>query len=554
MTVVKRCSVLLFSLSLVLGQGSLLLVGGGGEDYNDWSDLPYAWFVEQADSGIVINIDVSSTASWYPSYFQSFGADPASQSLQIITRAMADDPTTADLLRTASGIFIEGGDQWDYVETWAGTLAEQAIIDVFNAGGVIGGTSAGLAVLGQVDFSAEYGSIIAPEALDNPCRLDMALSEALLPLLPDVITDSHFHSRGRLGRLIPMLARWEHETGTWLTGLGIADNTAACVDAQGVMTVYGEGSVSVLYAQPGITHNVDCSDTQPLELTSLGMDQLIHGSVYNLNSKTLLDGGGTLLPVTPNTAPVTYQSLSLDGSSDLTAEQGAYQVNNLSGNLAAWRGNLSLNAVTGNLPGTVIMPRIWHEYDEYENRLVGVLWAIGQYPGLTGLLMDTDATATVNSNGILTPTGQVWVFNSRELTHAGFPDDHSTCYGGFIGMQIHILNEDVPYDLSSGHPLSIENSHRQIPDEYDLISYPNPFNPSTTIFYQLPHTSGVVVRVFDLEGRFVRTLISKEQVAGNYQVRWDGMTENGKEVVSGIYFCLLQTRDGNESIKLVLMK
>ncbi len=553
MTVVKRCSVLLFSLSLVLGQGSLLLVGGGGEDYNDWSDLPYAWFVEQADSGIVINIDVSSTASWYPSYFQSFGADPASQSLQIITRAMADDPTTADLLRTASGIFIEGGDQWDYVETWAGTLAEQAIIDVLNAGGVIGGTSAGLAVLGQVDFSAEYGSIIAPEALDNPCRLDMALSEALLPLLPDVITDSHFHSRGRLGRLIPMLARWEHESDTWLTGIGIADNTAACVDAQGVMTVYGEGSVSVLYAQPGITHNVDCSDTQPLELTSLGMDQLIHGSVYNLNSKTLLDGGGTLLPVTPNTAPVTYQSLSLDGSSDITAEQGAYQVNNLSGNLAAWRGNLSLNAVTGNLPGTVIMPRIWHEYDEYENRLVGVLWAMGQHPGLTGILIDSDVTATVNDVGILSSNGQVWVLDGSQLTHAGFPE-HNTCYGGFLGMRIHIITEDTSYDLQNQAPVSIKNDSSLLPDEFLLTAWPNPFNPETSIQYAIPDPSHVNLSITDITGRTVVKLEDAHRSAGTHSRVWDGLATNGKEVESGIYFCVLRTSDELESIKLVLMK
>ena len=47
----------------LFSQGSVLLVGGGQENYNDWSDLPYGWFVQKADSGKIINIDVSSASS-----------------------------------------------------------------------------------------------------------------------------------------------------------------------------------------------------------------------------------------------------------------------------------------------------------------------------------------------------------------------------------------------------------------------------------------------------------------------------------------------------------
>ena len=49
---------ILLMTTQVIAQGSLLLVGGGGEDYNSWSDQPYGWFVARADSGKIINIDV----------------------------------------------------------------------------------------------------------------------------------------------------------------------------------------------------------------------------------------------------------------------------------------------------------------------------------------------------------------------------------------------------------------------------------------------------------------------------------------------------------------
>jgi len=539
---------LLVSTTVLFSQGSLLLVGGGGEGYHDWSDIPYAWFVAQADSGIIINIDVSATASWYTGYFGLFGADPASQGLQIATRAAANDSATADLLRSASGIFIEGGDQWDYVETWDGTLAEQAIMDVFNAGGVIGGTSAGLAVLGEVDFTAQYGSVIAPEALANPCRLDIALSDNLFPLLPGVLTDSHFHSRGRLGRLIPMLARWEDETGEWLTGLGIADNTAACLEPDGTMSVWGEGSVSVIYTEPDVTNNVDCSSTQALALTSLRMDQLVHGSRYDLYQKVLIDGGGAILPVTPESNAHTYQALTLNGASDSTANLGDYQVTNLTLDQAAWRGNLGLSSGSGSLPGVVIMPRVWDEYDEYENRVIGTLWAIGQHPGLTGLLLDSDATATMDMEGVLTPNGQVWVFDSHQLTHSGFPIDHNTCYGGLIGLRIHILDSGIPFDLEAHHPVSI---HPELPllPEFFLSVSPNPFNPSTTIHYELLESGSVVLKLFNIQGQELATLVDTIARSGEYVYHL-----NADYLPAGVYVCSLIAGNQTHTRKMVLIK
>lgn len=75
-----------------------------------------------------------------------------------------------------------------------------------------------------------------------------------------------------------------------------------------------------------------------------------------------------------------------------------------------------------------------------------------------------------------------------------------------------------------------------LPTEFALKpNYPNPFNPSTTIAYQLPRASRVQVEIYDLLGQRVRTLVSGARAPGRYQVRWDGTNQLGRPVGSGIY-------------------
>ena len=94
----------------------------------------------------------------------SFGADTA-YNKTISTIASANLQETYDELITAKAIFIRGGDQWDYIRLWKGTKVDSAINYIFQNGGVIAGTSAGAAVLGDVDFSAQSGSAYPDEAL-----------------------------------------------------------------------------------------------------------------------------------------------------------------------------------------------------------------------------------------------------------------------------------------------------------------------------------------------------------------------------------------------------
>lgn len=67
-------------------------------------------------------------------------------------------------------------------------------------------------------------------------------------------------------------------------------------------------------------------------------------------------------------------------------------------------------------------------------------------------------------------------------------------------------------------------------------NYPNPFNPATTIAFDLPENSSVELEIYDISGRKVRTVVNESMEAGTHRVNWDGRDETGNQVASGIYF------------------
>ncbi len=92
--------------------------------------------------------------------------------------------------------------------------------------------------------------------------------------------------------------------------------------------------------------------------------------------------------------------------------------------------------------------------------------------------------------------------------------------------------------------------NNSLPTEYSLSqNYPNPFNPSTTIKYSIPKRSNVTLKVFDVLGSEVNTLVNKEQPQGNYEVEFDGT-----ELSSGIYFYRLKAGEFIETKKMLLIK
>ena len=85
-------------------------------------------------------------------------------------------------------------------------------------------------------------------------------------------------------------------------------------------------------------------------------------------------------------------------------------------------------------------------------------------------------------------------------------------------------------------------------------AYPNPFNPTTVISYKVPVGMQFTIRIFDITGNLVKTLISEKQSAGQGIVRWDGQNDAQVILPSGVYFYRMSSADYTETKKIIFLK
>lgn len=118
-----------------------------------------------------------------------------------------------------------------------------------------------------------------------------------------------------------------------------------------------------------------------------------------------------------------------------------------------------------------------------------------------------------------------------------------------------LVNQELgKYVGASGTYVSVQ-PHVGIPKDFSLQNnYPNPFNPTTSLRYDLPENSMVNVTIYDMLGRQIKTLVNQDQIAGYKSVVWDATNDYGKPVSAGIY--LYQIRVGNyiQTKKMVFLK
>ena len=125
-----------------------------------------------------------------------------------------------------------------------------------------------------------------------------------------------------------------------------------------------------------------------------------------------------------------------------------------------------------------------------------------------------------------------------------FPDTLVTSvdYGSELNVDAELL--PIPTAVKPGTPL---------PDAL-YANYPNPFNPTTTIRFDLQRRGSVSLAVYDIRGTLVRTLVDDERGAGIHEATWDGRDARGRSVASGIYFYRLEAGDFVRTRKMVLVK
>ncbi|MDF1549254.1 MAG: Type 1 glutamine amidotransferase-like domain-containing protein [Bacteroidales bacterium] len=281
----------LFAVSLVIvgakaGPGKLLLIGGGSEKdtENSWNHAAYKWAVDNSANKKVAIIAFGSSTAWLPDYFMNECGATLATNFDISSTATADAQATYDDLMTYDVIFLKGGDQYNYYSTYKGTKTQQAIIDKYNAGGVICGTSAGLAVLSGVIYTAQFNSAYSDDCLKNPYHNDIQLANDFFNFFPGYIFDSHFTIRGRFGRLLAFMANWKFTQNENIKGIGVDEMTAMSIDENNLGKVYGIGSANIYEAF--YDHTFSQNETK-LIADSVKVTQLIQGCSINFSTGTI---------------------------------------------------------------------------------------------------------------------------------------------------------------------------------------------------------------------------------------------------------------------------
>ena len=271
-----------------MSDGTVIVIGGAEDKFRDRVILNR--FVALA-GGPDATIAVISTASSlgleagerYRTIFGELGVRRV-QPIHALTRAQANDATSARAVGDATGVFLTGGNQLRLSSTIGGTRLAEAVMDRFRHGVVVAGTSAGA--------SAMSTHMIAFGASGATPKQRMATIAAGLGVLPGVIVDQHFQQRNRLGRLLSLIAQ-----NPSLLGLGIDEDTAGVVGPDGVMEVIGRGSVTVVDGAAAETNAWEVRGHKPVMISGVVLHSLPSGYRFDLRRRHRVAGPSlTALP------------------------------------------------------------------------------------------------------------------------------------------------------------------------------------------------------------------------------------------------------------------
>ena len=106
-----------------------------------------------------------------------------------------------------------------------------------------------------------------------------------------------------------------------------------------------------------------------------------------------------------------------------------------------------------------------------------------------------------------------------------------------------------------GGTTGVKDESGIIPSKFEVFqNYPNPFNPTTTIKYGLPAAADVTIKVYDILGQEVKTLVSEYKSAGTFNVQWNGDNKSGNKVSSGTYIFRVVSGNNVQTMKMLLLK
>jgi cyanophycinase len=265
---------------------------GGGSDL----DEAFRWLCNKGGGGDFLILRAAGDDA-YNSYVAGLCRTNSVATLIIPDRQSAADSRVAEIIRSAEAIFIAGGNQARYINGWTKTPVADALNAAIAEGKPIGGTSAGLAVLGQYIYSAEGDApddadLTSAEALANPyfARVTVRRDFLKIDLLRDTLTDTHFAKRDRMGRSLTFLARIIQDG--WSSHpreIAVDEKSAALVENDGQTRVVGSGRGAYFISTERAFEL--CSKSLPLTFNNIAVYRAAAGADFNL--KEWSGKGGT---------------------------------------------------------------------------------------------------------------------------------------------------------------------------------------------------------------------------------------------------------------------
>lgn len=268
--------------------GYLMIIGGADRlDQNGTIASLFLQLVERAESNSKQrDIVIITTATRHPEIltaeymriFTRLGFDRSRiHSPYIRTFDEAQDERTMQLLSSAAGIFITGGDQYTLTQVLDRSRAERAMMAAYGSGAVVAGTSAGATAMGRPMLVAGGGT--------GELRMGMVqMSNGLGWAGEDIIIDTHFGARGRFPRLAASVA--EHAEAL---GVGIDENTCVLLDSEGIGTIVGSGVVYFVdAASAGVNTAHGSHPGLPISVGPLQVTVLASGEQYDLYARRLV--------------------------------------------------------------------------------------------------------------------------------------------------------------------------------------------------------------------------------------------------------------------------
>ena len=262
----------------------LWVAQGGGDDV----DQNYVRMGQYGGGGDFVVLRASGADDYNDYIFKLCECDSV-ETLVFDQGTATSDPFVIEKIRNAEALFIAGGDQSNYIRYWKDTPVEDAINFVAAKPAPIGGTSAGMAVMGQYVYSAEgRESLTSDVALADPFAPDLTLARGFLTLwrLENVITDQHLQERDRIGRTVALLSRLQADGWSALPRAIAADReTSVHIDpATGIAEVFATPDHPTPYAyfMAPTAAPLQCKAGTPLTTAPIAVYRLGPGGRFDL--------------------------------------------------------------------------------------------------------------------------------------------------------------------------------------------------------------------------------------------------------------------------------